>query len=480
MSEMLLLGAGASVEAGVPGAFEMTGKILEHFRGSPFLKNHSAVITFVTGGLLFKKGIQGDDPLTSGVNVEELFNAVQLLSERNTIEAAPFVGSWHAMVEELDKIAAPAVEINRLSRIIYEGVAKEILHAMPSSAPAFGGRDIDRNLQSTIKKTVEAMAKGRTVSLSSSDSVAKPVGDYVVDITKKWLEKLKRTPGSNYALEQEFKKLADQQPRPGEGRIFEDVGEQMIRALANFVWIEHAQKVSYLKPLLNLASRQKHLCVATLNYDNSVELLAEDNGLKCSTGIEEWSKTSRFELAEEGLLLLKLHGSIDWESKESRTPERPMPHRVISRTTADGLKARGFRPAVIFGHRNKLTAEGPFLDLLRAFRRELSKAEVVTAVGYSFADVHINEYLSQWLNSNPGSRLRIINPRFGENQSEYARLLRMWVKERLEVVAEPAGKGLLQIFGEPEGVKFSVMTEPNATSNPETAIGVGGITGGLS
>ncbi len=31
MTEMLLLGAGASVEAGITGAYEMTEKILERF-----------------------------------------------------------------------------------------------------------------------------------------------------------------------------------------------------------------------------------------------------------------------------------------------------------------------------------------------------------------------------------------------------------------------------------------------------------------
>jgi len=448
MSEMLLLGAGASIEAGVPGAFGMTNKIVEHFRNSPLRKKHAAVVSFVAGGLLFKKGIQGENPLTSGVNVEELFNAVQLLSERNTIEAAPFVGSWHAMVEEFDKVEPPAPEIRRLSRIIYQGVAKEILNSMPHSPPAFGGREIDRNLQATIQKTVEAMVRNRSVSLSSSDSVAKAVGAYVVDITKQWMEKLKRNPNSNYELEREFEKLADQQPRPGEGRIFEEVGELMIRALAEIVWIESAEKIAHLNPLANLVTKQKRLCIATLNYDNSVELMAQSCGLKCDAGIGEWSKSGTFDSIEEGILLLKLHGSIDWETKESRTPERPMPHRVISRTTEQGVKAPGFRPAVIFGHRNKLTAEGPFLDLLRAFRRELSEVQTLTVVGYSFGDVHINVYLSQWLNGDSQNRLRIVNPSFQNNQSEYAHLLRMWAKERIEVVPEPASKGLLRIYGE--------------------------------
>ena len=53
----------------------------------------------------------------------------------------------------------------------------------------------------------------------------------------------------------------------------------------------------------------------------------------------------------DGVLLLKLHGSIDWQSKEGRSAERPMPHRVI---TACWLKnTKGFVLAsVIFGHRN--------------------------------------------------------------------------------------------------------------------------------
>ena len=40
---------------------------------------------------------------------------------------------------------------------------------------------------------------------------------------------------------------------------------------------------------------------------------------------------------------------------------------------------------LFWGH-NKLTADGPFLDLLRAFRHELSQASTLTVVGYSFRD----------------------------------------------------------------------------------------------
>ncbi len=89
-----------------------------------------------------------------------------------------------------------------------------------------------------------------------------------------------------------------------------------------------------------------------------------------------------------------------------------MSHQAISLVSEEALREVGFRPAVVFGQRNKLTAEGLFLDLLRSFRDGLAGADRLTVVGYSFRDPHINEYLSQWLNEDEGRRIRVINPGF--------------------------------------------------------------------
>lgn len=121
MKEMLLFGAGASKEAGVPTAYGLTNDIANEFRSQRYLERHSRVVSFVLGGLLFNRGIQGDDPLNSGVNVEEFFNAIQLLADRSTLEAAPFVGSWHSMVEEFDKVQPPAPHADKLQEIIFKG-----------------------------------------------------------------------------------------------------------------------------------------------------------------------------------------------------------------------------------------------------------------------------------------------------------------------------------------------------------------------
>lgn len=452
MNEMLLFGAGASKEAGVPTAYGLTDEIAKEFRRQRHLQRHSRVVSFVLGGLLFNRGIQGDDPLSSGVNVEEFFNAIQLLADRSTLETAPFVGSWHSMIDEFDKVQAPAPHADKLQEIIFKSVVEKIIASIPTSPPSFGAGDIDKRLEDVVKKTIEAAAKGRSASFSSSNSVGREVGDFVMDIMKKWVEKLKQTRPSGSEFEREFNRAIDQQPRPGEGRVFREVADSMIQMLAKFVLVREAGRVSHLGPLRNLLASQPRLAIATLNYDNCVELFCENGGLRCETGINEWSTTGTFDMQGDGVFLLKLHGSIDWHSKEGRSANRPMPHRVITRVSSEEVNKGTHWPAVIFGHRNKLTAEGPFLDLLRAFQRELITADRVTIVGYSFADVHINVFLSHWLNSNPEHRVRIVNPSFGQKPNDYTDELLRFAANQVEVVKEPASRALQMLFGA-EGIR---------------------------
>ena len=446
MKEMLLFGAGASKEAGVPTAYGLTNEIANEFRRQPQLARHARVVSFVLGGLLFNRGIQGDDPLSSGVNVEEFFNAIQLLADRSTLEAAPFVGSWHSMVEEFDKVQPPAPHADRLQEIIFRSVTEKIFASVPNSLPAFGASDIDKKLEDLIKKSIEAAVKGRSMSFSSSNSVGREVGDFVMEIMKKWTQNLKQARPSGFEFEREFKRAIDQQPRPGEGRIFREVADLMIRMLAKFVLVPDATKVIHLAPVKNLVTSQPRITVASLNYDNCVELFCDSVGIRCDTGIDEWSKSGSFDMHGDGVLLLKLHGSIDWQSKDGRSQERPMPHRVITRVSPEEAQKGSYWPAVIFGHRNKLTAEGPFIDLLRAFQRELVNVDRLTIVGYSFADVHINVYLSHWLNNSSERRLRIIDPSFGERPNDYTEELLGCAKRQVEVIKEPAGKALQTLF----------------------------------
>ncbi len=190
MSEMLLLGAGASIDAGVPGAYAMTQEIAKRLRKDPFLNKHAHVISFVIGGLLFEAGKNNLDPLTVGVNVEELFNAVQLLAERHTLEAAPFVGSWHAMVEEFDKTYPSRTNTRSLSQSIYRIVSGEIRRAFSETPPSFEADKIDKVLASTIQTTIDKAVRGQSSFPLLGHSVGRAVEQYVKEVAKRWSNKL--------------------------------------------------------------------------------------------------------------------------------------------------------------------------------------------------------------------------------------------------------------------------------------------------
>jgi hypothetical protein len=442
MNEMLLLGAGASVEAGVPDTYGMTRKIVNSFREDPFLKQHAHVISFVIGGLLFQQGIKDENPLEASVNVEELFNAVQLLAERNALEAAPFVGSWHNMVQEFDKARIPTTRFDRLYRLIYDGVTKEILKALPNHPPPFAERDIDQDLEQAIK----SITSGRG---SFPRSVGKRIGEYVTKITKEWMDRLKRSiPHTGIEFDREFKAaIQKMKDRPGEGEIFSECADLMIRALVKIVWIDKPERVAHLKPLLSLLNTQKRLTIATLNYDNGIEQFAKTNGISFTTGIDYWSKSGVFDFSQDGISLIKLHGSIDWILQQNQQSEwRPMPHSVISRVTEEQVHTAGFRPAIIFGQKNKLTAEGPFLDLLRSFQNRLTHSTILTVVGYSFKDDHVNEFISQWLNLPFNKKMRIVSPHFYKDPNSYAKQLIHNGKEMVEIISETAGVGLAKLY----------------------------------
>lgn len=446
MSEMLLLGAGASVEAGVPGAFDMTKKIISQLRADGDHPKVAHLLSFVAGGLLFEAGKGNRDPFSSGVNVEDLFNAVQLLAERNDLEAAPFVGAWHPTVEEFDKTAPSRTDTSRVLKAIYKEISERIQSAFEERPSAFDSRRIDDALASVLH------SRG-----SYGRSVGEAVERYLKETAERWSRRLRHdSPHSNFELDQEMRRLLDNQAvKPARGQLYQQATKLMTAELKNLVWIDAADRVSHLAPIINLLKSQGRLAIATLNYDNGVELLASTHGVGCDTGIDAWSTGGEATFAKQDIALLKLHGSIDWTWEEgNRTQTRPMPHRLVRRVESSQLKDSRTIPCVIFGQRNKLTAEGPFLDLLRAFQRELAQTRTLTIIGYSFRDPHINVFISHWLNGQVDRVLRVVNgPNFvtGARDVDFGRnLLELitFAPSRIKIVPEYAGPGLKALYGE--------------------------------
>ena len=160
--------------------------------------------------------------------------------------------------------------------------------------------------------------------------------------------------------------------------------------------VENINSVEYLAPLCNYEKRQGQLIIATLNYDVCIEKCCLDEEISCSDGIgPEWTNELKFNSSH--VQLLKLHGSASWDGQAGQS----------LRTAGD---ATGQLPAVLFGGRNKLTAEWPFFDLFIHWRETLIESTHLLVIGYSFRDDHVNAVLTRWMNVNSSRRILIVDP----------------------------------------------------------------------
>jgi hypothetical protein len=100
---MFLLGAGASVEAGIPASVPLTKAIVERInRKSTPIDHIAPALNFVCGALTAYDASKGENPYT-GLDVERVFAAVELLARRKDLEVTPFVSAWHPSVDEWDR-----------------------------------------------------------------------------------------------------------------------------------------------------------------------------------------------------------------------------------------------------------------------------------------------------------------------------------------------------------------------------------------
>lgn len=195
----------------------------------------------------------------------------------------------------------------------------------------------------------------------------------------------------------------------GNARIWDELRAHLVRDLRKRVLIPDIAEFSYLAPLVALGGRRNGVTIVTLNYDLSIELQAQHLGISCDTGIQSWIAGSEVLWQPGGLHLLKLHGSIGWSFFDQRSEPGRLAEGLFLVADAN---VRGSRPAVVFGQREKLRAEGPFLEIFGEFRRRLALSSLLVVVGYSFRDQHVNETIRHWINGDTSRRIIVIDPDF--------------------------------------------------------------------
>jgi SIR2-like domain len=426
----VLLGAGASRDAGIPVTTEMTRQIYDLTSGGPFADREAThlgrALATVIGGLTYQKGIRGENPY-KGLNVEEVFASVQMLANRSDIEAAPFIGSWHNIIEELEDEPATDYDFDNLYRATRDNIAEELRKiATRSSSPL---RKIEKEYGKQVNKKNPKLEWGKWI------------GNALAEVFTE-LERSIPPHRSRLAFRRKMGGIIRRDTSPRLRNIFERLSEHMILSLRDLVWLQEGHDVSYLKPLLDLETEQ--LKIYSLNYDNAVEQLCQQNGISYTVGITK-SGAIAFD-PRARIHLTKLHGSIDWVEIDSN---RPLPVKGFRLVSAEEMDKRDQmqRPAIIFGQGNKLTSEGPYLELLRDFSIGLEEHHNLLVVGYSFRDAHVNQYIAQWFDNDPIRQIVILSgPNFLDEAqgNPFVKNLRRYGGARVKVVEETTAKGLSQ------------------------------------
>ncbi|EDY21938.1 hypothetical protein CfE428DRAFT_0063 [Chthoniobacter flavus Ellin428] len=235
---------------------------------------------------------------------------------------------------------------------------------------------------------------------------------------------------------------------PAFGKVFTNTKRFLVEQLKSLVWLNETTDLHHLEPLVKRAAHEQ-IPLATLNYDNTIELVARKLQLRFDTGIEHWRKHGSFNHGDsEGIPFRKLHGSLNWVLRtESAVAEASLSREVIAEVDEREMQDAEYEPALIFGGRNKLTVRGPFLDLLLDFRERLRASEDLIVIGYSFGDDHINEYIAQWLNTSSEGRVIIVNgTNFQLKARGFARALIDLGSPRVLNTMKYASDGIEQLF----------------------------------
>jgi SIR2-like domain len=394
--ELVLLGAGASVEAGVPAAMKATARLVSVFQEKrPW---DAGTLHFVCGALIAYDAANGASPFEE-LDVERVVSAIRLLADRRSLEVSPFVWAWHPNVEELDlDYKEPTMALDALV---------DLLVPDPSIG-AYLPSDRDPGWDISPQEVEEKRSRIRLLMPS------------VV------------------------------QDKSSDGEGYSELLSAVIRELCSLMVVVPGSE-RYLLPLARAGRRPGGLTVATLNYDRALEQACGVEGVSVHTGIAEWDATRRWGWPQEGLRLLKLHGSIDW--RWDPTPGGGGHMGQLRTIQADSVMDTG-PPALIFGGREKLVAEGPFLSLLREFEAFLRDTDRLVIVGYSFRDAHVNEAIRHWTGQSATRTIAIIDPYWPETLAEdsfreelLSSLNAPDLPPRVEVRRETASAALQQLYG---------------------------------
>jgi len=175
-----LLGAGASVDAGIPATYDLTNAIVREVEEDAGGYRSPAVqaLNMALGAVIAHDTARGGG-VYDGVDVERLFSAVQMLGQRGDLEIAPFVERWNPGLESLGppRVISPFFEREFRRALDGQGGLRAVGGVIEQAVRDLTG---DSNSDHVFKDLERAMVK----ALRGCLSVSQGSSDYLVPLLR--------------------------------------------------------------------------------------------------------------------------------------------------------------------------------------------------------------------------------------------------------------------------------------------------------
>jgi hypothetical protein len=259
MAAVVLLGAGASRDAGLPTSAGLLTALRDKFDS----EQANAFYDFLAAGVALRNASErASGRLSISPNVEDVANALDALIDRQRSDVAPFVASWHPLLSS---------------------------GGLPSTIPFVATNEVSTILQ---QKFLEA-SNGQIDTIKTD-----------------WFELASRLIS------------AFNQPRLSDD-ILKKLRVRLPVEVLKLLSVPLGADLSYLAQLQGFTDGGTALPIATLNYDLTLESALKAAGYTYSDGLEGWINGSvDIFPASCDIHIYKLHGSADWEHNEAQSYRR--------------------------------------------------------------------------------------------------------------------------------------------------------------
>ena len=187
---------------------------------------------------------------------------------------------------------------------------------------------------------------------------------------------------------------------------------EMSNELKTFIQItfQDFKTSKYYEPLKRFVANYNPLPVFTTNYDLVVEHYcnSESPRIKYTDFLNGYEWNAELPNTKEfGVMLYKLHGSVNWARTESgKYVKLTQKNRSGRIELIDGEQAV---PLILYPGK-KLEYIEPTLELLQLLKKSLMKVNCCFAVGYKFGDEHISKLFRYSASRNEHLRVFLISP----------------------------------------------------------------------